>query len=73
MFISGCFWLGCLEHGTTPRTNTRFWAEKIARNRVRDVDTTGRVEAYSLVVLSFGEHEDPRTVLKAIGLKVRRN
>lgn len=73
MFISGCFWLSCPEYGTTPRTSTRFWAEKIARNRVRDVDTIGRLEAYSSVVLRFWEHEDPRTVAKAIGLKVRRN
>lgn len=38
VFIHGCFWHGhdC-AHGRVPaKTNTEFWAEKIAANRVRD-------------------------------------
>lgn len=58
VFIDGCFWHGCPEHGTTPRTNTAFWAAKIARNRERDEDTTGRLEALGWTVLRFWEHED---------------
>lgn len=58
VFIDGCFWHGCPEHGTTPRTNTAFWAAKIARNRERDEDTTGRLGALGWTVLRFWEHED---------------
>lgn len=58
VFIDGCFWHGCPEHGTTPRTNTAFWAAKIARNRERDEDTTGRLDALGWTVLRFWEHED---------------
>jgi DNA mismatch endonuclease, patch repair protein len=58
VFIDGCFWHGCPEHGTTPRTNTAFWAAKIARNRERDEDTTDRLDALGWTVLRFWEHED---------------
>jgi DNA mismatch endonuclease, patch repair protein len=58
VFIDGCFWHGCPEHGTTPRTNTAFWAAKIARNRERDEDTTDRLDALGWIVLRFWEHED---------------
>ena len=73
VFIDGCFWHGCPEHGTTPRTNNRFWSEKIARNRARDLDTTERLEAEGWVVLRFWEHEDPRPVARAIARVVGRS
>ena len=30
MFIDGCFWHGCPEHGTWPKNNAAWWAEKLA-------------------------------------------
>src|SRR5205809_2061734 len=36
VFIDGCFWHGCPEHGVSPRTNIDYWSAKIARNRQRD-------------------------------------
>ena len=38
MFVNGCFWHGhegCSKF-VMPKSNTAFWAEKIARNRERD-------------------------------------
>lgn len=38
IFVNGCFWHGhdgC-KYYTIPKTNTAFWAEKIARNKDRD-------------------------------------
>lgn len=38
VFVNGCFWHGhegC-QHFRMPKTNTGFWAEKIARNKERD-------------------------------------
>jgi DNA mismatch endonuclease (patch repair protein) len=29
VFVDGCFWHGCPEHGTQPKSNTAWWAEKI--------------------------------------------
>ena len=66
VFIDGCFWHGCPEHGTTPKMNSAFWAEKIARNRARDEDTTERLEAMGWTVLRFWEHENPTSCVELV-------
>lgn len=66
VFIDGCFWHGCPEHGTTPHTNTEFWRTKIERNRVRDRDTSERLESMGWIVLRFWEHENPRSCAEAV-------
>lgn len=35
VFVDGCFWHGC-KCKRLPRTNTRFWRDKIETNRRRD-------------------------------------
>src|SRR5262249_31998252 len=39
VYIDGCFWHGCPEHGTWPKTNAEWWRTKIETNRARDRDT----------------------------------
>ena len=70
VFIDGCFWHGCPEHGATPRTNTEFWRAKIERNRARDRDTTERLEAMGWIVLRFWEHEAPHWCAELISSTV---
>lgn len=36
IFVDGCFWHGCPEHYSEPKTNTAFWRSKVAANRRRD-------------------------------------
>jgi len=41
LFVDGCFWHSCPRHHPLsarrmPKTNTKFWATKFARNRNRD-------------------------------------
>ena len=43
VFIDGCFWHSCPEHGTTPKTNADYWREKLERNAFRDRDTDLRL------------------------------
>lgn len=43
VFVDGCFWHGCPEHGTTARANADHWSAKIERNRERDADTDARL------------------------------
>lgn len=64
VFIDGCFWHGCPDHGVMPRTNSAFWAAKIARNRERDADTTARLVEQGWVVLRFWEHEDLPSIVE---------
>jgi DNA mismatch endonuclease (patch repair protein) len=44
VFIDGCFWHGCPEHGRrTFSQNVGYWAVKIADNIARDADTNIRL------------------------------
>lgn len=71
VFIDGCFWHGCPEHGNRPRTNQQWWAAKLDRNRQRDRDTDERLKAAGWQVLRFWEHEDPRNAAARIHDVVR--
>ena len=59
IFVDGCFWHGCPEHGTKPRRNAEYWETKIARNRARDADTDARLEAAGWTPIRIWEHEEP--------------
>lgn len=59
VFVDGCFWHGCPEHATWPKTNTDFWRSKIEANRTRDDDTNARLIAAGWHVVRVWEHELP--------------
>jgi DNA mismatch endonuclease, patch repair protein len=59
VFVDGCFWHGCPEHGTQPKNNAAWWAEKIETNKRRDRDTDRRLAADGWIVLRVWEHEAP--------------
>jgi DNA mismatch endonuclease (patch repair protein) len=67
VFIDGCFWHGCPDHGPTRfGTNPEYWMAKIDANRARDADTTETLTSAGWTVLRFWEHESPREVSVAI-------
>lgn len=66
VFVDGCYWHGCPQHGTTAKTNAAYWSEKIARNRARDHETGTLLEKAGWVVLRFWEHEDPNQAANTI-------
>lgn len=57
VFVDGCFWHGCPDHGTTSRTNTEYWLPKLARNRDRDFETGQHLKAAGWTVVRVWEHE----------------
>lgn len=59
VFLDGCFWHACPEHGTQPRANADWWAAKLRRNVERDTETDRALAAQGWTVLRFWEHEDP--------------
>lgn len=63
IFVDGCFWHGCPEHGTTPKSNIAFWRDKIETNQRRDQDTNARLEEAGWKVVRVWEHEDPGEVV----------
>jgi DNA mismatch endonuclease (patch repair protein) len=56
VFVDGCFWHGCPQHGTWPKANATWWREKIEGNRRRDQDTTRQLKRVGCRELRFSEH-----------------
>ncbi len=59
VFVDGCFWHGCPQHGTAPRANSEWWRRKFDANLARDRDTDQLLRARRWTVLRIWEHEDP--------------
>lgn len=59
VYVDGCFWHGCPEHGTMPRANGEFWARKLNENRRRDDQTDALLGAAGWHVVRVWEHEEP--------------
>jgi DNA mismatch endonuclease (patch repair protein) len=66
VFVDGCFWHGCPEHGGRPARNSDYWNAKIARNVARDRRNDDALAAADWTVLRFWEHDDPQAVLAAV-------
>lgn len=58
VFVDGCFWHGCPEHASWPKSNADFWREKIETNRSRDADTDQRLSALGWQTVRIWEHEN---------------
>jgi len=73
VFVDGCFWHGCPDHGQRPTTaNPGYWLEKVERNQARDHDTDERLAAAGWVPLRVWEHEAPALAAARIAVTVRR-
>ncbi|MFI2753690.1 very short patch repair endonuclease [Cellulomonas sp. P22] len=70
VFLDGCFWHGCPEHGTQPRSNRDWWSQKIAANRGRDADTTAHLEAAGWRVVRIWEHRPLQDAVDAVVAEV---
>lgn len=57
VFLDGCFWHGCPQHATQPKSNAEWWRTKLDKNMARDRETTEHLEAQGWTVLRFWEHE----------------
>lgn len=67
VFLDGCFWHGCPEHGRRPNIrNQSYWGPKIASNILRDAAHTEALRAAGWTVLRFWEHDAPEDAARAI-------
>lgn len=71
VFVDGCFWHGCPEHATTPRTNAEFWKAKFARNVARDRRLDTLLAERGWTVLRVWEHEAPAEAADRVEAAVR--
>jgi DNA mismatch endonuclease, patch repair protein len=58
VFVDGCFWHACPDHGAMPVANRAYWERKLRRNRERDLETTDRLSRAGWLAIRVWEHED---------------
>lgn len=66
VFVDGCFWHSCPEHGTSPATHGSFWNAKLARTAERDLETDQMLQGAGWHVVRIWEHEDATSAAAAI-------
>jgi DNA mismatch endonuclease (patch repair protein) len=71
VFVDGCFWHGCPDHGVAPRVNSEYWSSKLARNVVRDQETTAALSVAGWNVVRVWEHEAPASAAARVQAAVR--
>jgi DNA mismatch endonuclease (patch repair protein) len=70
VFVDGCFWHGCPEHGEIPASNREWWRRKLDGNRRRDDETSEHLVSLGWEVLRFWCHEDVTVMAEAVAASV---
>lgn len=59
VFVDGCFWHRCEQHGTLPKNNAEWWLAKLTRNVERDREKDDALAEMGWLAVHVWEHEDP--------------
>ena len=73
VYVDGCFWHSCPEHGTMPRSNEAFWQDKLGRNRERDAAVNEALAAQGWTVVRIWEHEEIDTAADRVEAAVHES
>jgi DNA mismatch endonuclease (patch repair protein) len=73
VYVDGCFWHSCPEHGTMPRSNEAFWRDKLSRNQERDATVNGLLDAAGWTVVRVWEHEEIDAAADRVESAVRKS
>ena len=57
VFIDGCFWHGCPLHYRAPKSNVKYWSEKIRKNKLRDQKVNSKLASDGWQVIRTWEHQ----------------
>jgi DNA mismatch endonuclease, patch repair protein len=71
VFVDGCFWHGCPEHGNAPRTNAEWWASKLERNKALDAEDVSTLTQAGWSVLRVWEHEQIEEAVARVEARLR--
>ncbi len=66
VFVDGCFWHACPEHGSKPANNTWYWEPKLRRNVERDRVADAALSAAGWDVVRVWEHESLDAAVTAV-------
>lgn len=72
VFVDGCFWHVCPDHGRQPTTNEWYWTPKLRRNMERDRTVNGALRHAGWEVVRVWEHEPLGAALEAVTTAVDR-
>ena len=76
VFVDGCFWHACPEHGSKPRANEWYWGPKLIKNVERDRVNDAALILAGWTVVRLWEHvpldEAVGTVVTALTATVAR-
>jgi DNA mismatch endonuclease (patch repair protein) len=70
VFVDGCFWHRCPQHGLLPKANREWWADKLAANVARDRRADVELGALGWTVIRVWEHEDSEAAAERVALAV---
>src|SRR6202012_2065369 len=73
VYVDGCFWHSCPEHGTMPRANEAFWQDKLSRNRERDATVNDLLAGAGWTVVRVWEHEETEAAADRVERALRRS
>ena len=57
VFVDGCFWHCCPDHGRLPQVNSGYWTPKLQRNQDRDARNNQALRDAGWKVVRIWEHE----------------
>jgi DNA mismatch endonuclease, patch repair protein len=66
VFVDGCFWHCCPDHGSKPAVNVGYWDPKLRRNVERDRAADIALQAAGWAVVRVWEHEPIETAVAAV-------
>ncbi len=69
VFVDGCFWHSCPEHGHIPKSNVGYWGAKLSKNKERAAAKDARLRASGWAPVHIWEHEvyaDPAACAKKV-------
>ncbi len=66
VFVDGCFWHACPEHGSRPASNVWYWEPKLRRNVERDRAADAALATAGWDVVRVWEHEPLEAAVTAV-------
>jgi DNA mismatch endonuclease, patch repair protein len=72
VFVDGCFWHVCPDHGTKPARNEWYWTPKLRRNVERDHLVNKALTEAGWRVVRIWEHEDLRSAASQVRTVIER-
>jgi len=72
VFVDGCFWHGCPRCFVRPRSNGRWWRDKVEGNRRRDRRKDSALRRLGYSVIHVREHDGTARIARRLGGAAQR-